>query len=47
MAEVDPDKNIARNWLDTYQPPELDPAIDEALNEYIARKKDSMPDSFT
>jgi trimethylamine---corrinoid protein Co-methyltransferase len=38
---------IARNWLDSYQPPELDPAIDEALNEYIARKKDSMPDSFT
>ena len=37
---------IARNWLDAYQPPALDEGIDEALREYIQQKKDSMPDAF-
>ena len=32
--------------LDTYQQPSLDPAIEEALNSYIAEKKGSMPDAF-
>ena len=32
--------------LDTYQQPSLDPAIEEALNSYIAEKKSSMPDAF-
>ncbi len=33
--------------LEAYQPPELDPAVDEALQDFIQRKKDSMPDSFS
>ncbi|WGW05868.1 trimethylamine methyltransferase family protein [Tropicibacter oceani] len=36
-----------RKLLDTYQQPYLDPAISEALSDYVARKKASMPDSFT
>ena len=33
--------------LEHYDQPYLDPAIDEALKDYIQRKKDSMPDSFS
>ena len=32
--------------LADYQAPALDPAIDEALGEFVARKKASMPDAF-
>jgi trimethylamine--corrinoid protein Co-methyltransferase len=32
--------------LGTYQKPALDPAIEDALNAYVAQKKESMPDSF-
>ncbi|MDF1718438.1 MAG: trimethylamine methyltransferase family protein [Antarcticimicrobium sp.] len=32
--------------LDVYQQPPLDPAISEALNAYVADKKNSMPDAF-
>jgi trimethylamine--corrinoid protein Co-methyltransferase len=32
--------------LGEYQAPALDPAIDEALQDYVARTKASMPDSF-
>ena len=32
--------------LRTYQQPALDPAISEALADYVARKKASMPDAF-
>ena len=28
----------ARDLLDAYRPPPLDPAIDEALGEYVARR---------
>ena len=35
-----------KRMLETYQQPELDPAIAEALNAYVAEKKASMPDSF-
>ncbi len=35
-----------QKMLDTYQKPELDPAIEEALNDYVATKKASMPDAF-
>ncbi|HHZ07670.1 MAG TPA: trimethylamine methyltransferase family protein [Rhizobiales bacterium] len=38
---------IARRWLESYEAPALDPAIDEALTAFIARKKESMPDAFT
>ncbi|MFK5979248.1 MAG: trimethylamine methyltransferase family protein [Rhizobiaceae bacterium] len=37
---------VARQWLDSYVQPDLDPAIDEALLEFIAKKKESMPDAF-
>ena len=32
--------------LGQYQKPELDPAIEEALNAYVAQKKASMLDAF-
>ncbi|WP_272004280.1 trimethylamine methyltransferase family protein [Roseovarius sp. ZX-A-9] len=35
-----------RRMLDTYQQPPLDEGIAEGLADYIARKKESMPDSF-
>ena len=38
---------LARNWLERYEPPEFDPGVEEGLNDYIARKKESMPDAFT
>ncbi len=36
----------ARSMLADYEAPPLDPAIDEALQEFIAKKKASMPDAF-
>ncbi len=33
--------------LNDYQAPAIDPGIEAALTEYVARKKASMPDSFT
>ncbi len=33
--------------LQEYEAPPLDPAVDEALLDFIRRKKDSMPDSFS
>ncbi|PSJ54990.1 trimethylamine methyltransferase family protein [Kumtagia ephedrae] len=38
---------LARRWLESYEAPYLDPAIDEALTDFIAGKKNSMPDAFT
>ena len=38
---------IARSWIDGHVAPEMDPAKREALDDYVARKKDSMPDAFT
>ncbi|WP_075292718.1 trimethylamine methyltransferase family protein [Pararhizobium arenae] len=38
---------LARSWLDHYEAPPLDAAIDQALLDYIAKRKDSMPDAFT
>ena len=37
---------LQKKMLADYQAPTLDPAIDEALGEFIARKKASMPDAF-
>jgi trimethylamine--corrinoid protein Co-methyltransferase len=34
-----------KKMLAEYQQPTLDPGIDEALKEYIAKKKASMPDA--
>ncbi len=38
---------VLRQMLENYEAPALDPAIDEALLDFIARKKASMPDAFT
>jgi len=35
-----------RRQLETYQQPALDPAIHDALTEYVTKKKASMPDAF-
>jgi trimethylamine--corrinoid protein Co-methyltransferase len=36
---------IVKRMLADYEAPALDPAIDEALNEFIAKKKAAVPDS--
>ena len=36
---------IWKRMLAAYEPPPLDPAIDEALGDFIARRKASFPDS--
>ncbi len=36
-----------KKMLQDYQAPELDPAIDEALQDFMRRRKDSMPDAFS
>ncbi len=38
---------LARRWLDSYEPPALDAGIQDGLDEFIARRKESMPDAFT
>jgi len=38
---------VYKKMLNEYQAPALDPAIDEALLDYIKQQKDSMPDAFT
>jgi trimethylamine--corrinoid protein Co-methyltransferase len=38
---------LARRWLETYVAPPLDPGIDDGLRDFVARKKESMPDAFT
>jgi trimethylamine--corrinoid protein Co-methyltransferase len=37
---------IWKRMLAEYEAPLIDPAVDEALQEFIARRKGSMPDSF-
>jgi len=36
-----------KDMLASYEAPDIDPGIDEALNAFIAQRKDSMPDAFT
>ena len=38
---------LARRGLEVYEAPAIDPGIDEALRDFVARKKASMPDAFT
>ena len=38
---------VAAKWLNEYEAPPLDPAIDEALGEFVAKKKATLPDSFS
>ena len=35
-----------KKLLADYQQPEIDPAVDEALGAYVARRKSEMPDAF-
>ncbi len=35
-----------KKMLADYEVPPLDPAIDEALTEFVAKKKASMPNAF-
>lgn len=37
---------LVRKMLESYEAPALDPAIDEALQAFMAEKKASMPDAF-
>jgi trimethylamine--corrinoid protein Co-methyltransferase len=37
---------IWKKWLAEYEAPPLDEGIDEALKDFIAKKKASMPDAF-
>jgi trimethylamine---corrinoid protein Co-methyltransferase len=34
-----------KRLLQEYEPPPIDPAVDEALSDFIARKKAAVPDS--
>ena len=36
----------AKHLLKSYEPPDLDKSRREELSEYVAKKKDSMPDAF-
>lgn len=47
MRAEDRARRLCQQMLDDYQPPALDQGIDEALNEFMTRKKESMPDAFT
>lgn len=38
---------VARRMLDEYEPPPFDPGVDEALKEFIAKRKAELPDSVT
>jgi len=38
---------LARRWLETYEAPYLDPGIEDGLKDFMAKKKESMPDAFT
>jgi trimethylamine---corrinoid protein Co-methyltransferase len=39
--------DAARQMLATYEPPPLDPAIDEALLAFIREREAVLPDSMT
>ncbi|MEM6463956.1 MAG: trimethylamine methyltransferase family protein [Pseudomonadota bacterium] len=38
---------LAREWLDSYEMPPMDEGVDEALQDFVRQKKDSMADAFT
>jgi trimethylamine--corrinoid protein Co-methyltransferase len=38
---------LCRRWLESYEAPPLDPGIEDGLKDFIAKKKESMPDAFT
>ncbi len=38
---------LARRWLEGYEAPPIDAGIADGLADFVARKKESMPDAFT
>lgn len=36
----------AKRWLAHYEAPPIDPGLDEALLEFVARRSAELPDSF-
>ena len=38
---------IWKRMLEEYEAPAIDPGLDEALKEYIVKRKAEMPDAFT
>ncbi|WP_099864795.1 trimethylamine methyltransferase family protein [Pararhizobium haloflavum] len=38
---------LCRSWLERYEAPAIDPGTDEALQDFVRQRKDSMPDAFT
>jgi trimethylamine--corrinoid protein Co-methyltransferase len=48
-GEVDARQRANANWkarLENYEQPPLAPGVDEALDEYVAKKKDAVPDAW-
>ncbi len=48
-GNLDQQQRAGRRWrkmLDEYQPPPIDPAVDEALLDFVARRKASMDDAW-
>ena len=37
----------AKRWLARYEPPPIDPALDEALRNFVARREREIPASLT
>lgn len=40
-------REIASKWINEHEAPAMDPGIREALDEFVTKKKDSMPDAFS
>ena len=49
LSSADRANELASKWLKQYDDvaPTIDPAIKESLDEFVAHKKESMPDAFT
>ena len=48
-GRLDLEQRVNRRWkemLDGYEVPPLDPGIDEALQDFMVRKKSTMPDQW-
>ena len=48
-GRLDLERRSQRRWkqmLDDYTPPPIDPAVDEALQAFMARRKEEMPDAW-
>ena len=40
-------RETAAKWIKEHEAPSMDPAVREALDDYVAQKKNSMPDAFS